>query len=131
MDNPFVKFVHDFAKKYRPQEYVAHPMKPGGIKDMFLYTEGLSYALMIQKVLTEADNGDGLTRAGVKKALDNLVWDFNGMFDGKTFSYKSHTIPMLHMYKAKVKMVDMEGKKVPTGGVYPLGEWVNTDEIKW
>jgi branched-chain amino acid transport system substrate-binding protein len=131
MDNPFVKFVHDFAKKNRPTEYDAHPMKPGGIKDMFLYTEGLSYALMIQKVLTEADNAGDLSREGVKKALDNLVWDFNGMFDGKTFSYKSHTIPMLHMFEAKVKMVDMEDQKVPTGGVYPLGEWVNTDEIKW
>jgi ABC-type branched-subunit amino acid transport system substrate-binding protein len=132
MDNPFVKYVHDFAKKYRPKEYAAHPMKPGGIKDMFLYIEGLSYALMIQKALTEADNAGDLSREGVKKALDNLTWDFNGMFDGKTFSYKSHTIPMLRMYKAKVKMVDVAGKtKVPTGGVYPIGDWVNTDEIKW
>ncbi len=131
LDNSFVKFIHDFAKKHRPKEYVAHPMKPGGIKDMFLYTEGLTYALMIQKVLTDADNAGELTRAGVKKALDNLVWDFNGMFDGKTFSYKSHTIPMLRMFKAQVKMVDMKGKKVPTGRVVPIGDWVNTDKIKW
>jgi len=131
LDNPFVKFIHDFAKKYRPKEYVAHSMKPGGIKDMFLYTEGLTYALMIQKVLTDADNAGDLTREGVKKALDNLVWDFKGMFDGKTFSYKSHTIPMMHMYRAEVKMVEKDGKKVPTGGVVPIGDWVNTDEIKW
>jgi hypothetical protein len=60
-----------------------------------------------------------------------MVWDFKGMFDGKTFSYKSHTIPMMRMYKAKVKMVKMGDKMVPTGGVYPIGEWINTDEIKW
>ena len=129
MDNPMVKFVHDFAKKYRPEEY-KKGLK-GGIKDIFLYQEGLTYALMIQKVLTEADNKYELTRLGVKKALDNMVWDFKGMFDGKTFSYKSHTIPMLRMFKAKVKMVKMGDKMVPTGGVYPIGDWINTDEISW
>jgi hypothetical protein len=53
------------------------------------------------------------------------------MFDGKTFSYKSHTIPMLQIFKAKVKMVDVGGKKVPTGAVYPISEWINVDEVKW
>ena len=129
MDNPMVKFVHDFAKKYRPEEY--NKGLQGGIKDIFLYQEGLTYALLIQKALTEADNKYELTRLGVKKALDNMVWDFKGMFGGKTFSYKSHTIPMLRMYKAKVKMVKMGDKMVPTGGVYPIGEWINTDEISW
>jgi len=130
MDNPLVKFVHDFAKKYRPEEY-KKGLKPGGIKDMFLYEEGLTYALMIQKVLTEADNKYELTREGVKKALDNMVWDFKGMFGGKTFSYKSHTIPMLRMYKAKVKMVKMGDKMVPTGGLQAISDWINTDEISW
>ena len=98
---------------------------------MFLYTEGLTYALLIQKVLVEADNKYSLTREGVRKALDGLVWDFNGMFDGKTFSYKSHTIPMMRMFKAHVKMVPYKGKKVPTGRVVPIGEWLNTDDIRW
>jgi len=129
MDNPMVKFVHDFAKKYRPEEY-KKGLK-GGIKDIFLYEEGLTYALMIQKALTAADNAGDLTRQGVKNALDNMVWDFKGMFGGKTFSYKSHTIPMLIMMKAQVKMVKMGDKMVPTGGVYPIGEWTNTDEISW
>ena len=131
MGNPMVKFVHDFAKKYRPVEYKRGFMEKNSIKDMFLYTEGLTYALFIQKVLVEADNKYSLTREGVKKALDNLVWDFNGMFDGKTFSYKSHTVPMMRMFKAHVKMVTIKGKKVPTGKVVPIGDWLNTDDIKW
>ncbi|MBW2613543.1 MAG: ABC transporter substrate-binding protein [Deltaproteobacteria bacterium] len=130
MDNAFVKFAHDFAKKYRPAEY-EKGLKAGGIKDMFLYEEGLTYALMIQKALTEADNKYELTREGVKKALDNMVWDFKGMFDGKAFAYKSHTIPMLRMFKAHVKMVKMGDKMVPTGGLTPIGDWINTDEIQW
>ncbi len=128
-DNAMVKMAHDFAKKYRPEEY-KKGLK-GGIKDMFLYMEGLTYALILQKALTDADNAGDLSREGVKKALDNMVWDFKGMFGGKTFSYKSHTIPMLQIMKAKVKMVKMGDKMVPTGGVYPISEWINTDEIKW
>ncbi|MBW2061053.1 MAG: hypothetical protein JRI95_05740, partial [Deltaproteobacteria bacterium] len=93
--------------------------------------EGLTYALMIQKALTDADNAGELTRLGVKKALDNMVWDFKGLFEGKTFSYKSHTIPMLRMFKAHVKMVEVKGKKFPTGKVVPITDWINTDEVKW
>ena len=130
MDNKLVKLAHDFAKKYRPEEY-EKGLKAGGIKDMFLYTEGLTYALIIQKTLTEAENKYELTREGVKKALDNMVWDFEGMFNGKTFSYKSHTIPMLQIFKAHVKMVKMGDSMVPTGAVVPISEWINTDEIEW
>jgi ABC-type branched-subunit amino acid transport system substrate-binding protein len=130
MDNKMVKLAHDFAKKYRPDEYMKG-MQPGGIKDMFLYMEGLTYALMIQKTLKDADKAGDLSREGVKKALDKMVWDFDGMFGGKKFSYKSHTIPMMQLFKAKVQMVKMGDKKVPTGGVYPITDWINTDEIKW
>jgi branched-chain amino acid transport system substrate-binding protein len=129
MDNPLVKLAHDFAKKYRPEEYKKE--FKGGIKDMFLYMEGLTYALIIQEALTRADKAGELTRLGVKKALDNMVWDFKGMFDGKRFSYRSHTIPMLRIFKAKVKMVKLKDKMVPTGGVYPITDWINVDEIKW
>jgi branched-chain amino acid transport system substrate-binding protein len=134
MDNPLVKLAHDFAKKHRPEEY-KKGLKGGGIKDIFLYAEGLTFALIIQKALTDADNADELNRAGIKKALDNMVWDFKGMFGGKTFTYKSHTIPMLRMYKATVKMVKIQTKEgdkmVPTGAVVPISDWLNTDEIKW
>ncbi len=129
MSNPMIKLTHQFAKKYRPKEYKAGLR--GGIKDMFLYMEGLQYAFMLQKALTEADNGAGLTRRGVKEALDNLVWDFKGMFDGKTFSYKSHTIPMARLYKANVKMVKIKGKKFPTGKLTPVSDWINTDKTEW
>ena len=130
MDNPMVKKAHDFAKKYRPEEY-KKGLKGGGIKDMFLYMDGMTYAFLLQKALTDADNAGELTRDGVKKALDKLVWDFNGMFGGKVFSYKSHTIPMLQIFKGKVKMVDVGGKKVPTGAVVPISEWINVDEVQW
>jgi ABC-type branched-subunit amino acid transport system substrate-binding protein len=130
MDNAMVKMAHEFAKKYRSDEY-AKDIKGGGIKDMFLYMEGLTYALLIQEVLVRADKAGDLTREGVKKALDAMVWDFKGMFDGKTFSYKSHTIPMLRMYKAGVKMVEVDGKPVPTGATGPITDWINTDEVKW
>jgi branched-chain amino acid transport system substrate-binding protein len=129
MDNAFVKLTHDFAKKYRPEEY-KKGLK-GGIKDLFLYGEGLTYALLIQKVLTRADNAGNLTREGVKKALDGLIWDFKGMFKGKKFAYKSHTIPMVMIFKAKVKMVKVGGKMLPTGGVYPISDWIDTTDIRW
>jgi len=130
MDNSFVKLSHDFAKKYRPEEY-KKGLKGGGIKDMFLYSEGLTYALLIQEALVRADTMGNLTREGVKRALDTMVWDAKGMFGGQKFSYKSHTVPMLRIFKAKVKMVKMGGKNVPTGGVYPITDWINTDLVKW
>ena len=131
MDNPMVKMAHEFAKKNRPEEYKKSIKEKDAIKDMFLYMEGLTYALMIQKVLTDADNAGDLSREGVKKALDKLVWDFNGMFGGKTFSYKSHTIPMLQIFKANVKLVDYKGSKVPMGAVVPITDWINADEVQW
>ncbi len=38
---------------------------------------------------------------------------------------------MMRIYKAKVKMVKMGEKKVPTGMLTPIGDWINTDEVKW
>lgn len=131
MTNPMVKLAHDFAKKYRPKEYKDESPRGKGIKEMFLYAEGLTYALMIQKALADADKAGALNREGIKKALDNMVWDFKGMFGGKTFAYKSHTIPMLRIFKAKVKMVDVKGKKLPTGLLVPISDWINTSEVKW
>ncbi len=130
MDNPMTKLVHEFAKKYRPEQYKKE-LKAGGIKDLFLYQEGLTYALLMQKALTDADNAGELTRLGVKKALDRMVWDFKGMFGGKTFSYASHTIPMMRVYFAEVKMLKVKGKKVPTGRITPISEWIDTTKVKW
>ena len=127
MDNAMVKLIHDFAKKYRTEEY----KKQGGIRDMSLYLVGALYAFIVQQGLLEAHEAGDLTREGIKKAMDKMVWDFKGMFDGKTFSYKSHTIPMLRIYQAKVKMVKMGDKEVPTGMWVPLGGWINTEETKW
>jgi hypothetical protein len=98
---------------------------------MTLYFIGSVYALMMQQGLIEAEQSGDLSRLGIKNALDNMVWDFMGMYDGQTFSYSKHTVPMLRIYKAKVKMVEMGGKKVPTGMWVPLGSWINTDKLKW
>lgn len=129
MDNAMVKMMHEFAQKHRPEEY-KKGIK-GGIRDITLYYIGAMHAFTIQQALVEAHKAGDLSRAGIKKALDNMVWDFHGMFDGKKFSYASHTVPMVRLYQAQVKMVDMGGKKVPTGKWTPVTEWINTDEIKW
>jgi ABC-type branched-subunit amino acid transport system substrate-binding protein len=129
MDNKVVKFAHDFAKKYRPEAYKKGMQ--GGIRSMSLYYGGLIYAVFIHEALTRAHKSGDLTRLGVKKALDNMVWDFRGAFGGKTFAYKSHTVPMLRVYRGKVKMVKMGDKMVPTGGLEPISDWINTDEVKW
>ncbi|MBW1984116.1 MAG: ABC transporter substrate-binding protein [Deltaproteobacteria bacterium] len=131
MDNPLIKLAHEFAQKYRPEEYKRGLREKNAIKDMFLYMEGLTYAFMIQKALTDADNKYDLTREGVKKALDNMKWDFKGCFDGKKFAYKSHTVPMLRMYKGHVKMVEVKGKKLPTGYCEPMGDWIDTSKVRW
>jgi branched-chain amino acid transport system substrate-binding protein len=129
MDNPVVKMGHEFAKKFRPKEYELG--LKGGIKEMGLYIGSMLYALLIQKALTDADNAGDLSREGVKKALDTMSWDFMGMFGGKAFSYKSHTIPMMRVYTTKIKMVQMGDKTIPTTTHLPLSEWINTDEMKW
>ena len=127
MTNKMVKMAHDFAKKYRPDDY-----GPGGkIRDMGLYSEGLTYALIIHEAVSRAEKAGELTRAGVKKALDNMVWDFHGLFDGKSFSYKSHTIPMVRIFRAESKSVEVDGKRVPRGSLHPLTEWIETDKVQW
>jgi branched-chain amino acid transport system substrate-binding protein len=127
MTNKVVKMAHDFAKKYRAADYA-----PGGkIRDMFLYSEGLTYALIIHEALSRADKAGALNRPGVKKALDTMVWDFHGLFDGKSFSYKSHTIPMVRIFKAESKTVEVGGKKMAKGSFQPLTDWLDTDKVKW
>ena len=123
LTNAMVKMSHEFADKYK---------RTGGIKDMFLYMEGLTYALIFHEVLSRADKAEELTREGVKKALDNLVWDYNGLFAGRGFSYKSHTIPMVRVYRCKVeKEVEKAGKKVAVGTWTAISPWINTDiELK-
>jgi len=127
MTNSLIKMAHEFAKKNRAEDYA----EGGKIKDMFLYSEGLTYALIIHEALTRADKAGELTREGVKKALDTMTWDFKGLFDGKSFSYKSHTIPMVRIFRAESKMVDQGGKQVPKGTLVPLSDWIATDEVKW
>ena len=127
MTNKMVKMAHDFAKKNRPDDY-----GPGGkIRDMGLYADGFTYALILYEALTRADKAGALNRAGIKKALDTMVWDFHGLFDGKTFSYKSHTIPMVRIFRAESKTVEVDGKRVPKGMLHPLTDWIDTDKVKW
>ncbi|MBW2103524.1 MAG: ABC transporter substrate-binding protein [Deltaproteobacteria bacterium] len=127
LDNSMVKRVHDFAKKYRSEAYG----KKGGIRDMSSYFVGAVYGFVIQKALLEAEKAGDVSREGINRALSRLVWDFHGMFDGKTFSYASHTVPMVRLYEAHVKIVKVGGKEVPTGKWTPVSEWINTEETAW
>lgn len=127
MTNKMVKMAHDFAKKNRPDDYA-----PGGkIRDMSLYADGFTYALIMHEALVRADKAGELSRLGIKKALDAMVWDFNGLFDGKTFSYKSHTIPMVRIYRAESKTVEAGGKRVPKGVLHPISDWIDTSKVSW
>jgi branched-chain amino acid transport system substrate-binding protein len=123
LTNPMVKMSHEFADKYKRKD---------GIRDMFLYMEGLTYALIFHEALSRADKAGELTREGVKKALDNMVWDYNGLFAGRGFSYKSHTIPMVRVYRCKVeKEVEKAGRKVAVGTWTAISPWINTEiELK-
>lgn len=124
MDNPLVKLLHDLAKKNRPEEY-KKGLK-GGIRDMVNYFQAALHAFVQQKALLEAHKAGDLSRAGVKKALDNLVWDFHGLYGGKKFSYASHHIPMIRLFRANVKMTP-----ALTGNWTPVSDWINTQEMKW
>jgi hypothetical protein len=126
-----VKLVHEFAKKYRGDSLKKGLKEKGGMKDLALYQIGMTYAFIIQEGLKRADKAGDLTREGVKRALDTMTWDFKGMFDGKSFAYKSHRVPMLRLFQYKIKIVKMKGKPIPTGAVVPISDWVNTDEVKW
>ena len=123
LTNPMVKMSHEFAAKYKRKD---------GIKDMFLYMEGLTYALIFHEALSRADKAGQLTREGVKKALDDMIWDYHGVFGGRSFAYKSHTIPMVRTYRCKVeKEIEKGGKKVAVGTWTPISPWINTDiELK-
>jgi len=123
LTNPMVKMSHEFAEKYKRKD---------GIKDMFLYMEGLTYALIFHEALSRADKAGQLTREGVKKALDDMIWDYHGVFGGRSFAYKSHTIPMVRTYRCKVeKEIEKGGKKIAVGTWLPISPWINTEiELK-
>ena len=66
MDNNLVKFIHDFAKKYRAEEY-KKGLK-GGIRDMALYAGGQIYAIIIHEILKRAgEAGEGRPAAGGRR----------------------------------------------------------------
>jgi hypothetical protein len=94
--------------------------------------EGLTYALIFHETLSRADKAGQLTREGVKKVLDDMIWDYHGLFDGRSFAYKSHTIPMLRIYRCKVeKEVEKAGRKVGVGTWLPISPWINAEiELK-
>ena len=77
MDNPMVKTPPRLAKSTGLQVLKRAP-RVGVHQGSVLDLEGLTYPFLIQKVLAERMAGD-LTREGVKKALDAMVWDFRGM----------------------------------------------------
>ncbi len=107
VDNPGVKLFRELAKQNKRES-----------KDFWPYLQSLNYVLLMKEAMIRADKAGELTREGMKKALENLTWDFNGVFEGKSFSYKSHTIPMVRLYKAQAKENKWQ----------PIGEWINVNE---
>jgi branched-chain amino acid transport system substrate-binding protein len=90
-DNPFVRFVHDQAKKRGRNIPLAEESN---------YIGGWSLGVIGAHAVDVAAASGDLTREGVKKALEKSVWDFDGMYEGETFSYASHKVPMARIFKA-------------------------------
>jgi len=90
-NNPFVKLAHEQAKK-RGREI------PVGEESN--YIGGWMLGLMGAHAVDVAAASGDMTREGVKKALEASTWDFDGMYEGATFSYASHKVPMARIFKA-------------------------------
>lgn len=106
-DNPLIKLSLDLAKQNKRE-----------IKDLTYYAEIINAILVIREAMTRADKAGQLNREGIKKALESLDWDFVGRYGGKTSSFKTHTIPMVRLYKAQAK----DQKWIP------MGEWIDVNQ---
>jgi branched-chain amino acid transport system substrate-binding protein len=91
-DNPINRLARQLEKEHNRV-----------VKDSYLYAEAVTHALLIKESWTAADNAGSLTRDGIKTAIENLKWDFMGRFGGRTVSYKTHTIPLVKIFKAHAK----------------------------
>ena len=91
ISNPFVKFVHDQAKKWKRDIPLAEESN---------YIGGWMLGLIGAHAVDVAVVSGDLTREGVKKALEKSTWDFEGMYEGASFSYASHKVPMARIFRA-------------------------------
>jgi len=107
--NPFIRLVHEQAAKRERKIPWA---------EQSYYILGWTMALLGAHALDVAAAAGDLSREGVKKALENSVWDFNGMYDGRKFSYKSHKVPMARIYRASAAKKEWD----------PITPWLDADE---
>ena len=90
-NNAFTKLVQEQAAKNKRD-------LPFGEQSNYIL--GWKMALLGAHAVDVAAASGDLTREGVKKALEKSSWDFNGMYEGRKFSYASHKVPMARIYKA-------------------------------
>ena len=89
--NPFIKLVREQAEK-RGRKLTEN--------DQPDYIQGWALGMLGAHAVDVAIASGDLTREGVKKALEKSTWDFAGMYEGRKFSYASHKVPMIRVFKA-------------------------------
>ncbi len=107
--NPFVKLVQEQAAKRERKLPWAEQSN---------YILGWTMATLGAHALEAAAGTGDFSRAGVKKAMENSVWDFYGMYEGKKFSYQSHKNPMARIFKASAAKKEWDA----------ITAWLNVDE---
>jgi branched-chain amino acid transport system substrate-binding protein len=108
-ENPFVKLVKEQMEKAGRKVPEAEQSN---------YIQGWALGLLGAHALEAASAAGALTREGVRKALEGSTWDFNGMYEGKKFSYASHKVPMARIFKASLAEKQFK----------PISPWLNVDE---
>jgi branched-chain amino acid transport system substrate-binding protein len=108
-ENPFIKLVHSQAEK-RGRKLLE--------QEQSNYIVGWKLGLIGAHAVEVASASGDMSREGVKKALERSVWDFNGMYEGKKFSYMSHRVPMARIFKASFSQKRWN----------PISPWINADE---
>jgi branched-chain amino acid transport system substrate-binding protein len=107
--NPFIKLVQEQAEKRGRKLNEA---------DQADYIQGWALGLIGAHAVDVAIASGDLTREGVKKALEKATWDFAGMYEGRKFSYASHKVPMIRIFKASYAQKRWNA----------ISPWLNADE---
>jgi branched-chain amino acid transport system substrate-binding protein len=108
-NNPFVRLVHEQAAKSKRQFPAGEPPN---------YMGGWILGLMAAHAVDVTVASGDVSREGMKKALEKSTWDFDGMYEGRKFSYASHKVPMARIYKASFAQKQWN----------PITPWLNADE---
>jgi branched-chain amino acid transport system substrate-binding protein len=108
-NNPFVRLVQEQGAKSKRQIPFAEQAN---------YILGWNLGLLGAHAVDVTTASGDVSREGVKKALEKSTWDFDGMYEGRKFSYASHKVPMARMYKASFAQKQWNA----------ITPWLNADE---